>query len=91
MPVRGLENWKPRDGEIPGYTCFGTPDPENPGAQKKPKDPLADYVAIPGVPESFAKRCSSRAHLYTLAAGVSLGAATLMNCLLLFFVLRRLM
>lgn len=91
MPVRGVEGWGPRDGEIPGYTCFGTPDSEKPEGLKKPKDPLADYAAIPGVPESFSRRCSSRAHLYTLAAGLSLGAAALMNLLLLFFVLRRLL
>lgn len=91
MPVRGLEGWRPRDGEVPGYTCFGTPDPVNPERLKKPKDPLADYAAIPGVPESFSRRCSSRAHLYTLTAGLSLGAAVIINCLLLFFVLRRLM
>jgi hypothetical protein len=91
LPSRGLEEWRARDGRIPGFTCFGAPDPERPGRLVKPKDPLADFTAIPGIPEAFSKRCSSRAHRYTLAAGLSLGLAALTNYLLLFFVLRRLL
>lgn len=90
MPLRGVEEWRPRSAPIPGYTCFGTPDPGNPARLARPRDCLADFAAIPGDPEALSRRCSALAHRYTLAAGLSLLAAAALNSVILFVFLRRL-
>jgi hypothetical protein len=90
MPLRGEKERDGSERSVSGYTCFGAPEQGNPGRLARPRDPFADYAAIPGVPEEVSASCTKKAHRYTLAAGCFLALAATVNGLILFFVLARL-
>ncbi len=88
MVLRGEDEPAIARSMEPGFTCFGVPaeDPDAPLAP--PSDPMAEYLAVSGRPEDFARRCSFRARAFTLLAGLCLAGAALLNSAIAFAAIR---
>ena len=72
--------------DTPPRDCivFGRPGPEMPEA---PDDPLTEWVAIQGDPDTESAACQRRARRYELASGAILGLGLLVNFVLVVIVL----
>jgi hypothetical protein len=89
--VRGMDEILGLQAAARGFTCFGRPgsSPEEP--LSRPEDPMAEFVAIPGIPEELARRCSNLARVYTLLSGLALLGAVFVNAIIAFIVFKALL
>jgi hypothetical protein len=67
------------------HYIFGKPDGSgNPVQFTAPRDPMAEFLVVPGNPAELSAQCAKRAHLFELTAGVVFGIGMLFNIVLVF-------
>jgi hypothetical protein len=89
--IRGMDDILGLQAAARGFTCFGRPGNGSADPLSRPDDPMAEFVAIPGVPEDLARRCSGLARVYTLLSGVALLGAVFANAIIAFIVFKTLL
>lgn len=74
------------------YAAFGTLRPTEEGEFiRKPEDPMAELLLIPGDPETLSLQCDRRARLLEICALTAFGASLLVNLYLILEALNRLL
>jgi hypothetical protein len=89
--VRGMDELLGLQAAARGFTCFGRPGSSPGEPLSRPEDPMAEFIAIPGVPEELARRCSNLARVYTLLSGLALLGAVFVNAIIAFIVFKALL
>ncbi|MFP4113572.1 MAG: hypothetical protein ACOC1I_05145 [Spirochaetota bacterium] len=75
----------PVSDATPQWTLFGEPGREPLGP---PSDPLSEWVAVKGNPLATSLRCQKQARCYELSSGFILGAALVLNFVLVAVLVR---